>query len=52
MANQKCQNEYIRRIHKVQEHSRCNQYKLSYGYPWWIINDKEYIYHMRRIESN
>lgn len=28
----------------TKEHSRCNQYKLSYGYLWWIIDDKEHIY--------
>jgi CubicO group peptidase (beta-lactamase class C family) len=28
----------------TKEQSRCNQYKLSYGYLWWIINEKERIY--------
>lgn len=28
----------------TKEHSRCNQWKLSYGYLWWIINDKEHTY--------
>ena len=28
----------------TREHSRCNQWKLSYGYLWWIINDKEHAY--------
>jgi len=28
----------------TKEHSRCNQWKLSYGYLWWIINDKEHAY--------
>jgi CubicO group peptidase (beta-lactamase class C family) len=28
----------------TKQHSRCNQYKLSYGYLWWIIDDKEHIY--------
>lgn len=32
-------------IHEsTKEHSRCNEYKLSYGYLWWIIDDKEHIY--------
>ncbi len=26
------------------EHSRCNQRKLSYGYLWWIIDEKEHSY--------
>lgn len=28
----------------TKEHSRCNPYKLSYGYLWWIIDSKEHIY--------
>lgn len=28
----------------TKEHSRCNRSKLSYGYLWWIINDKEHAY--------
>lgn len=28
----------------TKEHSRCNRFKLSYGYLWWIINDKEHAY--------
>lgn len=28
----------------TKEHSRCNQYKMSYGYLWWIIDEKEHIY--------
>lgn len=28
----------------TKEHSRCNQWKLSYGYLWWIIDDKEHAY--------
>jgi CubicO group peptidase (beta-lactamase class C family) len=28
----------------TREHSRCNQWKLSYGYLWWIIDDKEHVY--------
>ncbi len=28
----------------TKEHSRCNQYKLSYGYLWWIIDDNDHIY--------
>lgn len=28
----------------TKEHSRCNQWKLSYGYLWWIIDDKEHVY--------
>lgn len=26
------------------EHSRCRQWKLSYGYLWWVIDDREHIY--------
>ena len=25
-------------------HSRCTQWKMSYGYLWWIIEEKEHIY--------
>jgi CubicO group peptidase (beta-lactamase class C family) len=25
----------------TQEHSRCNEYNLSYGYLWWILDEKE-----------
>ena len=28
----------------TREHSRCNQWKLSYGYLWWIIDMKEHAY--------
>ena len=28
----------------TKEHSRCNQWKLSYGYLWWIIDEKEHAY--------
>lgn len=28
----------------IMEHSRCNQYKLSYGYLWWMIDDIEHSY--------
>jgi len=28
----------------TKEHSRCNQWKLSYGYLWWIIDEKEHIF--------
>lgn len=28
----------------TKEHSRCKQWKLSYGYLWWIINEKEQSY--------
>ena len=28
----------------TKEHSRSNQFKLSYGYLWWIIDEKEHIY--------
>lgn len=28
----------------TKEHSRWEEYKLSYGYLWWIIDDKEQIY--------
>ncbi|MGB8455581.1 MAG: hypothetical protein WCD89_25090 [Anaerocolumna sp.] len=28
----------------TKEHSRCNLYRLSYGYLWWIIDEKEHIY--------
>lgn len=28
----------------TKEHSRCNQWKLSYGYLWWIIDEKEHSY--------
>ncbi len=28
----------------TKEHSRCNQLKISYGYLWWIIDDKEHTY--------
>jgi len=28
----------------TKEHSRCNQRKLSYGYLWWIIDEKQHIY--------
>lgn len=28
----------------TKEHSRCNEYKLSYGYLWWVIDEKEHIY--------
>ena len=26
------------------EHSRCNQWQLSYGYLWWILDEKERIF--------
>lgn len=28
----------------TREQSRCNQWKLSYGYLWWIIDEKERAY--------
>lgn len=28
----------------TKEHSRCDQWKLSYGYLWWIIDEKEHIF--------
>ena len=28
----------------TKEHSICNQWKLSYGYLWWIIDEKEHAY--------
>ncbi|OBR96138.1 MULTISPECIES: serine hydrolase [Clostridium] len=28
----------------TKEHSICKQWKLSYGYLWWIIDDKEHAY--------
>ena len=28
----------------TKEHSRCKQWKLSYGYLWWIIDEKEHAY--------
>lgn len=28
----------------TKEHSRCDQWKLSYGYLWWIIDEKEHAY--------
>lgn len=28
----------------TKEHSRCNQWKLSYGYLWWIIDKEEHAY--------
>lgn len=28
----------------IKEHSRCSQWNLSYGYLWWIIDDKEHTY--------
>ena len=28
----------------TKEQSKCKQLKLSYGYLWWIIDDKEHIY--------
>lgn len=28
----------------TKEHSQCNQWKLSYGYLWWVIDDKEHAY--------
>lgn len=28
----------------TKEHSRCKELKLSYGYLWWIIDEKEHIY--------
>lgn len=28
----------------TKEHSICDQQKMSYGYLWWIIDDKEHIY--------
>lgn len=28
----------------TKEHSRCNQWKLSYGYLWWIIDEGEHAY--------
>ncbi|RDU24907.1 serine hydrolase domain-containing protein [Anaerosacchariphilus polymeriproducens] len=28
----------------TKEHSRSNQWKLSYGYLWWIIDDKKHVY--------
>ncbi|MDF2544070.1 MAG: beta-lactamase [Herbinix sp.] len=32
-------------IHEsTKEHSRGTQWKLSYGYLWWIIDEKEHIY--------
>lgn len=34
--------EWIKESIKI--HSRCNQLNLSYGYLWWIINEKDLIY--------
>lgn len=31
-------------VESTKEHSRWNKFKLSYGYLWWIIDDKEHIY--------
>lgn len=28
----------------TKEHIRCNQWKLSYGYLWWIIDEKQHAY--------
>lgn len=28
----------------TKEHSRCNEWNLSYGYLWWIIDAKEHAY--------
>lgn len=28
----------------TREHSRCTEWKTSYGYLWWIIDEKEHIY--------
>ena len=28
----------------TKEHSRCSQWKLSYGYLWWIIDEKEHAF--------
>lgn len=28
----------------TKEHSRCNQWKLAYGYLWWIIDEKEHAF--------
>lgn len=28
----------------TREHSRCNQFRMSYGYLWWIIDEKEHAY--------
>ncbi|SFR88583.1 serine hydrolase domain-containing protein [Anaeromicropila populeti] len=31
-------------MESTKEHIRCNQLRLSYGYLWWIINEKEHAY--------
>ncbi len=41
-GNQIISPEWIHESTKV--HSRCNQWKLSYGYLWWIIDENEHSY--------
>ncbi len=31
-------------VESTREHSRCKEWKLSYGYLWWIIDAKEGVY--------